>query len=338
MALALLLAVAPGGLLGFALPAGRTRWAVWAAAPALTLGLISASIAWLPLLGLPNGVRVVLATELALAVGVVTVMRLAARRQARSGSSDSMVASTRVEHLPGELAAVGAPHRQSITQPPSPGAAGGHVGRASETQLAARRNGSRWLARGRLPDLIGIGVPAVICVAFGRALVGRFRYPPGWDGMNHSIITRNIIETGRTAVTSVCTTGSTQTHVACHFYPLAADVAWAQTVSLSGGHISLAMAAWAELVGPLGLVIALYAAVRALGGAPVVAGLRGHHAGRHRTGVGIDGLRAGDRGSRPRLQHRCRAAAGPGRPRTSPGAPRCPRRPRNGRRPVDPHL
>ena len=271
MALSLLLAVGPGALLGLAVPAGRARWAVWAAAPILTLGLISASIAWLPMLGLPNGVRVVLAAEFALALGLLAVMRLAARRGDRSASPDSVAGAAALEAPPTELATVGAPNRPVIHRLTPTTAPGGLPCSASGTDAPSQRNQSRWLSRRRLCDLIGIVVPAVICVAFGRALVGRFRYPPGWDGMNHSIITRNIIETSSTAVTSACTTGSTQAHVSCHFYPLAADVAWAQAVTLSGGHISLAMAAWAELVGPLGLVVALYAVVRALGAASVIA-------------------------------------------------------------------
>ena len=54
---AVVLATAPGALLALALPAGRDRWAAWAGAPALTLGLTGIAMGWLPRLGLPRRSR-----------------------------------------------------------------------------------------------------------------------------------------------------------------------------------------------------------------------------------------------------------------------------------------
>ena len=61
---AVLLALVPGGLLGFAVPAGPARWTTWASSPVLTLGLTATGMAWLPRLGLPRSVAWVLAAEL----------------------------------------------------------------------------------------------------------------------------------------------------------------------------------------------------------------------------------------------------------------------------------
>ena len=89
--------------------------------------------------------------------------------------------------------------------------------------------------------------------------------------MNHALLTRNILETGSTAVSSACTSGFPHPVVSCAFYPLAADVSWAQAAVLTGG-------AWARddglgrLVAPVFLVATVYGCVRALGGRPVVAG------------------------------------------------------------------
>jgi hypothetical protein len=78
---ALVLATAPGALLALAVPAGRDRWAAWAAAPALTLGLTGIAMGWLSRLGLPDGARAVLAGEAALAAAVVLAARLRQRRR-----------------------------------------------------------------------------------------------------------------------------------------------------------------------------------------------------------------------------------------------------------------
>ena len=63
--------------------------------------------------------------------------------------------------------------------------------------------------------------------------------------MNHALLTRNILETGSTAVASVCTSGLPHPVVSCSFYPLAADVSWAQAAALTGGRLGVAMTAWA---------------------------------------------------------------------------------------------
>jgi hypothetical protein len=80
-----------------------------------------------------------------------------------------------------------------------------------------------------------------------------------------------MLERGGTAVSDACRTGWPAGKVSCKFYPLAADISWAQTVGLTGGRISTAMVTWAAILGPLILVPALYAVVRMLGGRPVVA-------------------------------------------------------------------
>ncbi|MFU8852698.1 DUF6541 family protein [Micromonospora sp. SL1-18] len=76
---ALVVAVVPGALLGFVLPPGRYRWAVWASAPALTLGLTSVAMGWLPKLGLPDSAMSVLVVEVVLAGAAILASRLVAR-------------------------------------------------------------------------------------------------------------------------------------------------------------------------------------------------------------------------------------------------------------------
>ena len=136
--------------------------------------------------------------------------------------------------------------------------------RLTAREAAARR-------RSRLLDLVAVGVPSLLSVGLGRVMLGGFRYPPGWDGMNHAYLTRSILDTGSTAISSVCRTGPPPNNVSCTFYPLAADVSWAQAASLSGGSISAAMSAWSIVIGPLALVASVYVAVRLLGGGRVVA-------------------------------------------------------------------
>ena len=215
---AVVLATAPGALLSLGLPAGRDRWAAWAAAPALTLGLTGIAMGWLPRLGLPHGAGAVLVGEAALAAVVVLAARLRQRRR--------------------------------------PARPWGPVRR--------RRPGT--------PDLVCLGVPVALALTLGVLLLGGFAAPPGWDAMNHALLTRNILQTGSAAVASACTSGYLHPVVSCAFYPLAADVSWAQAALLTGGPVSSAMAAWAVVVGPVQLVTAVYACVRVLGGRPVVAG------------------------------------------------------------------
>jgi hypothetical protein len=213
---AVALAFGPGGLLGFVVPAGRARWAVWAAAPILTLGLTATAMGWLAQLGLPDGVTAVLLGQLVLVAAALLASRFWPTRHRPANGTPARV-------LPRRL------------------------------------------------DLIAVTVPALVCVAVGRSLLGSFRFPPGWDAMNHAYLTRNILSTGSTAISSVCVTGPPPNKVSCTFYPLAADVQWAQAASFAGGRISTAMTAWSVLIGPLALVIAVYAAVRALRGTPLIA-------------------------------------------------------------------
>ncbi|MEV4812557.1 DUF6541 family protein [Micromonospora avicenniae] len=224
---ALLVAVVPGVLLGFALPPGRYRWAAWAASPALTLGLIAVAMAWLRPLGLPDSAAAVLVAELVLAAAAITLSRLLGRGLVEDG---------------------------------------------------ADRGARRWWTRFRLPsvrprpaDVVGLAVPAVIAAGYGWLIVGRLAAPPGWDAMNHGYLSRRILDTGSTAITAACSSGSTDTVTSCEFYPLAANVAWAQATQLSGGPMSTVMTTWALLVGPFALAAGIYACVRALGGRPVVA-------------------------------------------------------------------
>ncbi|TYB99256.1 hypothetical protein FXF53_15955 [Micromonospora sp. WP24] len=226
--IALVVALAPGAVLGFALPPGRYRWAVWAASPALTLGLVTVGMAWLPTLGLPRSALAVLVAELVLA-GV------------------AVVASRLFWHGLGGADEDGG--RPSL--------------RARFRRLPSVR--PRWV------DMAGLAVPSTISIAFGWLMLGRLVAPPGWDAMNHGFLTRRILDTGSVMVTDVCTSGVNQVNVSCTFYPLSADISWAQAVQLTGGHISTAMAAWSIILGPLALVASVYGCARALNARPIVA-------------------------------------------------------------------
>ncbi|WP_320068628.1 DUF6541 family protein [Micromonospora sp. RTGN7] len=217
----------PGALLGFVLPPGRYRWAVWATAPALSLGLTTLAMTWLPKLGLPHSATAVLAAEVLLAGLAVLVSRLVAR-----GLVDA---------------------DDNGLRPPL------------RARLRLAPTWPNWR------DMLGVGVPAVISVSFGWLLLGRLIAPPGWDAMNHGFMSRRIMDTGSVLVSSACTSGATEVSLSCSFYPLAANVSWAQAAELSGGKLSTVMTAWSILVGPLALVAGVYAAVRAFGGRPVVA-------------------------------------------------------------------
>lgn len=120
-------------------------------------------------------------------------------------------------------------------------------------------------------EVAALGSAWVVISTVGWVVLGRLPTPPGWDAMNHAFLTRRIIDAGTTAVTSVCASGSTDVVASCNFYPLAANVQWAQAAQLSGGRISDAMGAWAILVAPIALATAIYACVRLLGAHPVVA-------------------------------------------------------------------
>ncbi len=225
--IALAVAIVPGALLGFVLPPGRYRWAAWAAAPALTLGLTALAMSWLPKLGLPDSPLAVLVAELLLAGLAVLVSRLFAR---------------------------------GLVEPDGTGA---RSDLRSRLRLPSVR--PHWA------DLVGVTVPALISVAFGWLILGRLNAPPGWDAMNHGFLTRRIMDTDSVLISSACTTGATDPALSCSFYPLAANVSWAQAAELSGGRISEVMTAWSIVLGPLALVAGVYAAVRALGGRAVVA-------------------------------------------------------------------
>jgi hypothetical protein len=218
----LLIGLGPGAALGYAVPAGPSRWAVWASAPVLTMGLASIGLAWLNALGLPSGAGVVLGVEIAVVLIAVAVARWYERR----GDGGSR------------------PPRSSLV-------------------LSVR---ARWV------DLVALAVPAVLFLVVAEAMLGGFRYPPGWDGENHGYLTRAILDTGSTDVARVCTDGTSGAPASCHFYPLAMDVTWAQTVAVSHGLVSTSMLTWAIVIAPLGLLVALYAAVRMLGGSAIVAG------------------------------------------------------------------
>ena len=260
-----LVGLVPGALLGFAVPPGRERWIAWAAAPILTLGLAAAAMAWLPVIGLPSGALWVLAAEILLAVLTAAASWLAAGWR---GRGRRVAASPATERVMAAVSLAGGP-----TPDPARAASGGADNSAPSWQAVAWRH---WLPGGiRRPqlaaDLAGVVVPVAIAVATGGLLLRRVAWPPGWDAMNHGMLTRNIMETGSTMSSAVCTSGQPLPHISCHFYPLGADVSWAQTAILSGGRISAVMLAWSVLLGPAALVTAVYAAVRAFGGSAPVA-------------------------------------------------------------------
>ncbi|MCW3841323.1 hypothetical protein ONA70_14575 [Micromonospora yasonensis] len=241
--IAVAVALLPGALLGFVVPPGRYRWAVWTTAPALTLGLTTVAMGWLPKLGLPESATAVLVAELLLALAAVLVSRLIPRglplhtdRDGPDGDAD-----------PARAEADGG-HRTSIL--------------------------ARFRLRPVLPawqDMVGVAVPAVATVGYGWLLLGRLIAPPGWDAMNHGYFTRRILDTGSATIQAACSTGPTDPTLSCSFYPLATNVSWAQAAELSGGRISTVMTAWSIIVGPLALVAGVYACVRLLGGRPIVA-------------------------------------------------------------------
>ena len=150
---------------------------------------------------------------------------------------------------------------------------------AASVLVASRRTSSGgrswWSARRgrpRFSDLVAVGLPSAICVAFGVTFFGSYTQPPGWDAMYHGMLTRTILDKGTTVASAVCTTGSTQPAEACRFYPLAADVQWGQAASLSGGRVGAAMLAWESVIGPVALVVAVFVLLRLLGARAVVAG------------------------------------------------------------------
>ncbi len=222
------LAFAPGVLLGFVLPSGRYRLVAWAAAPASTLGLVSVASSWLMTLGLPDGPVAVLVAEFTLAAAAVATVRVVMRQRT---AGDSAV-------------------KPSLSW-------------WSRMRAAIGVN--------RPEDVLAVGVPMVLTMGFGAILFRGLGGVPGWDGMNHAFFVRRMIESGTTAIEQVCVTGSFEAKVSCGFYPLAADIQWAQGAILGGGRVSTAMLAWVVVVAPVAMVTGVYSAVRLLGGARVVA-------------------------------------------------------------------
>ena len=225
---ALAVAFGPGAVLGFAVRRGRQRWLALAAAPALTLGLVTLAMGWLPRLGLPNGVVAVLVTEVVVAAAAVLVARLA-----------SSWFSRRRQAAPTARAEAGEPR----VRRPFP-----------------------------VLDAVAVAVPALVATVYGWVVLGRFHAPPGWDAMNHGLLTRRILDTGSTSIPDVCSTGPVDPAVACNLYPLAANVTWAQAAHLSGARIGEVISLWLFLVAPLALVAGIYALVRMFGVHPVIAG------------------------------------------------------------------
>ena len=141
---------------------------------------------------------------------------------------------------------------------------------------------------------------AALCLVVAELMLGGHRYPPGWDAQNHGLLTRNILVLGTTKITTVCVDGTTVPATTCHFYPLAMDVWWAQSAAFTHGMVSTSILTSAIVIGPLSLVVALYAAVRAMAASPVVAG-RGRASARGgRTALGRHDGRARTRRGRPR--------------------------------------
>jgi hypothetical protein len=239
---ALVLAVAPGSLLGWALPAGRSRWAVWAASPAVTLGLAAAAMGWLQRASLDSSPVAVLVGEVVTALALVLVIRVVTSRRSRKAGSTDTAASE------------------------AAGASRSGAGRPWPGDPLLRR-----LGLPRAAELVAVAIPSTVTVWFGHVFLGGIAQPPGWDAMNHAFFVRRMIDSGSTDIADVCVTGSTHLAPSCTFYPFSANVLWAQTVELTGGRVGTAMLGWGIVVAPVAMVLGMYAAVRVLGGRPVVA-------------------------------------------------------------------
>lgn len=226
-------ALLPGVVLALTVGPGRDRWLLLAASPALTLGLVTFSMAWLPRVGLPHGASAVLVSELLLAVVVTATAGLLRWRRSRAARATD----TRDVLGPDPF------HTSTVPR-----------------------------LRGHLPDALALGLAGLLSVGYGWLVTGRMNAAPGWDAMNHGFLTRRILDTASTAIPDVCTTGVTDPAVACRIYPLATNVTWAQTSAISGARISDVLMAWVIVVGPVALVAGVYAAVRVFGVSPVIAG------------------------------------------------------------------
>lgn len=120
-------------------------------------------------------------------------------------------------------------------------------------------------------DLLGFCAASVLALGVGYVIVGRGHYASGWDAMNHAFFTRRMIDTASTSMDAVCVTGQPNPQQACGFYPLAADVLWAQIAQLSGGTVGKSMVAFSAVAAPLAMVSAVFAASRRLGAQPLTA-------------------------------------------------------------------
>lgn len=205
----------PGALLALAVPPGRDRWAVLTTAPALTYGLVTLGMAWLPRTPLPDSAVAVLVLELAVALAAATLGVLTRRRR-----------------LP---------------------------------ETTAGRTFPRW------GDLLAVTLPAVVGSVFGLSIFRGLVATPGWDGQNHGFMVRQIIDTGHATIAAACTSGSTLGVSSCQFYPLAANVSWAQAAVLGSGAVSTAMTVTSAVVAPLSLAIGTFGLVRWMGARPAVA-------------------------------------------------------------------
>ncbi len=114
-------------------------------------------------------------------------------------------------------------------------------------------------------DVAAAGLAAALPAAYGLSLVRGLPTTPGWDAINHAFFVRRMLDAGHASIETACVTGATAPHVACTFYPLAADVTWAQAVRLGGGTISAAMNTDAAVLAPVALVVGTFALLRYLG-------------------------------------------------------------------------
>ncbi len=117
----------------------------------------------------------------------------------------------------------------------------------------------------RRRDVVAASVSAVIAAAYGVVLVRGLPTTPGWDAMNHAFFVRRILDSGHATIQAACVTGGTAPHVICDFYPIGADVTWAQDMLLGGGSMSAAMNTDAAIVAPVALVLGTFALIRYLG-------------------------------------------------------------------------
>lgn len=83
---AVVLAIVPGAILGFAVAPGAMRWVAWSVAPVLSLGLTAVGMAWLPAIGAPHTVDAVLVAEFLLGAAAVIARQTFERRRGNGGA------------------------------------------------------------------------------------------------------------------------------------------------------------------------------------------------------------------------------------------------------------